>query len=160
MAVPAFFLSRKALTAAYSRMEWLKRLRIYLSCEAGQHACLLGGLIVFALIIYSGSRNQGQQRSEALHAASWKLVEAEVLSSQITEVDASSDAGFSTRLRVKADFSYELNGQVTQASYAGIWHRNDYRDWSELLRPGSRIKIRISPHNPGKVSLVDYNGIQ
>lgn len=95
-----------------------------------------------------------------MNAASGPLVEAVVLSSQIHEVDASTEGSFSTRLSVKAEFSYKMEGKTTHVSYVGMWHRKDYRNWSDLLRPGGRIRIRVSPHDPGKVSLVDYNGIQ
>lgn len=52
-------------------MEWLTRLRIYLSCEAGQHAGLLTGFMVFACVIYYASRHHDQQRASARDAASW-----------------------------------------------------------------------------------------
>lgn len=141
-------------------MEWLKKLRIYLSCEAGQHAVLLGGFLALALMIFWGIRHQNSRSAAATNAASWPLVEARILTSQIHEVDASSETSFATRLSVKAGFSYEFNGATTQGSYVGVWYRNDHRDWSDLLRPGGRINVRVSPRDPGKVSLVDYNGIQ
>lgn len=141
-------------------MEWLKRLRIYLSCEAGRHAALLGGFLALAFAFHRGSRHQSSQGDATTEATSWPLVEARIISSQIHEVDASSETSFATRLSMKAEFSHELNGVTTLGSHVGAWCRNDDRDWSELLRSGGRIKVRVPPSDSGKVSLVVYNGLQ
>ena len=112
------------------------------------------------MLIYFGYRVQSRRLSDARIATSWPSVEAQVISSKISEVDASTDSAFSTRLSVRAKFSYTLNGDLIYGDYVGTWYRNDYRNWNELLKPGSRLLIRVSPAAPETVSLVDYNGIR
>ena len=112
------------------------------------------------MLIYFGYRVQIRRQSDARLATSWPSVEAQVISSKISEVNASDDVSFSTRLSVRAKFSYVLNGDLKYGDYVGSWNRIGHRDWSELLKPGSRLLIRVSPDAPETVSLVDYNGIR
>ncbi|MCW1926408.1 DUF3592 domain-containing protein [Luteolibacter arcticus] len=141
-------------------MSLLRRLQIYLDCEARSHACLLLAFLAFCLILYFGDRIQAKRGDDAKAAATWPQVEAQVVSSQIHEVNVSTETSFSTRLHVSARFTYHLNGQPAHGHYAGQWERTDHHNWADLLKPGSRMKVRISPDDPAKVSLVDHNGVQ
>lgn len=111
------------------------------------------------LIIYFGIRHQNRIAADARAARGWPLVEAAVVSSRIAETNIPSDTSFSTRLHVSVRFSYLSGGEVRFADYTRDWRRSDYRIWSELLSPGRRISIRVSPDDPKRVSLIDYNGI-
>ena len=135
------------------------RLRIHLRYEGGKYAALLGALALVCLIIYFGLRHQSRFVISARAAREWPSVEATVVSSRIAETNTSGKTSFSTRLHATARFSYLAGGEVMYADYAQDWGRRDYRNWSELLSPGRRIAIRVSPDDPKKVSLIDYNGI-
>ena len=135
------------------------RLRIHLRYEGGKYAALLGTLALICLIIYFGLRHQNRLVASARAAREWPSVEATVVSSRIAETNTSGKTSFSTRLHATVRFSYLAHGEVKYADYAQDWGRSDYRNWSELLGPGRRIAIRVSPDDPKKVSLIDYNGI-
>lgn len=115
--------------------------------------------MVGALIV-AGGTYRSRVDAAAKTASQWTPVEAVVVSSTVREVDASTETAFSTRLTVNAKFSYVYEGRPRTGNYFGSWSRTDYRDWSELLRPGRRILIRVSPDDPETVSLVEYNGIR
>ena len=89
----------------------------------------------------------------------WPIVDAQVINSKVSEVDASTETNFATRLSVAARFSFVVEKQSKEAEYSATWHRADYRDWSKLLAPGSLLKIRVDASDPSRISLIDYNGL-
>ena len=127
------------------------------------HGWIYGG-ILFTLISFGGfllfADVQNTKRSEAANeVATWPKVEASVIRSRIREVNASGETHFATRLHATATLVYQFNGEHTEADYAGTWDRQDHRDWSRVLAPGSKITIRVSPSDPFRVSLLDINGV-
>jgi len=89
----------------------------------------------------------------------WPVVEASILNARITEVDASTETRFGTRLSVTAQFAYQVDGADVEADYFATWHRANAKDWSRVLAPGSTIKLRVSPENHSLVSLWDHNRV-
>ena len=137
-----------------------ERLQIYWQCEARQHLAIGAGLLVFVGLIVAGYYTNQVRGRAAAHSRTWEKVEAKVISAEIAEINTSDEYSFSTRLFVNATFSYRIDDKIIHGDYSGIWTRNDLDNWSERLRPGSDITIRVSPDDPHIVSLVDYNGIK
>ena len=137
-----------------------ERLHIYWECDARQHLALVAAFIIFCVIITTAYYFNEERSKAAEFARTWKKVEAKVISSKISEVSTSDENSFSTRLTASAKFGYRTDGKMTYGNYVGSWTRSDLSNWSELLRPGNSITIRVSPDDFRVVSLVDHNGIK
>lgn len=133
---------------------------IYWRCEAKQHLALVGIVIFMLAVLLASYHITGKRGHAAEYAMTWERVDAQVVSSDIGETNTSDEYSVSTRLYVNARFGYQFKGEMIYGDYRGSWTRNDLRDWSELLKPGNRITIRVSPDDQTVVSLVDYNGTQ
>lgn len=141
------------------RRHRFENLRDHLKLEGGKYLGLVGIVFVFSVVVGIGWSVHQVIGREAADALSWPIVEAVVVSSRIAEMNASDEVSFATKLSVQAEFSYEVDGESLRGCYARQWLRDDLRDWSELLKPGNRLSIRVSPDHPEMVSLVDHNGV-
>jgi hypothetical protein len=112
------------------------------------------------LLIYFGNQSLLEKGADATDATGWPSVEARVMSSDVNELSSSNETSFSTKVCVRAKFSYIINDNLLHSNYVGQWTRMDYRDWAALLKPGNSLKIRVSSTDQNKISLVDYNQIQ
>lgn len=143
----------------HRRPSSLRRLRWHFE----DHGWIYGGFL-FTLIAFGGlllfadiQRIKGAE--EANEVAIWPEVEATVIRSRISEVNTSGETHFSTRLSVTAKLEFFFDGKRTEADYVASWGRSDNLDWSRVLAPGSKIKIRVSPIDRSRVSLLDLNGV-
>jgi Protein of unknown function (DUF3592) len=139
-------------------MDLLNRLRFYLRYDGRLHATILGALVLVGML--AGFLNHRQNQNMAYMAAvrKWPVVEAEVVRSQVREINTSGKYSFSTDIYANVTFSYVRGGVRKEAVYREKWGRSGYRDWHELLKPGQRLPIRVSPEDSTKASLIDYNG--
>lgn len=112
--------------------------------------CLVGAGLIFAFVDTGGAKYEEVRK--------WRQVDAKIVSSEVREVDSSDDTNFSTKLTANVRFEYPVEDGSELADYKATWTRRDHRNWSEYLAKGKKLKIRVSPHDPGVVSLLEHNG--
>jgi len=112
--------------------------------------CIFGGC--FAIIHFGGSHKSDMVRN-------WIRLEATVLKSELKEVNTSDETSFSTRISARVTLRYLIGSDTHDTEHVTSWQRRDHKDWSEILHPGQKISIRISPDDPKSISLIDLTGV-
>lgn len=112
--------------------------------------CVFGGC--FAIIHCRGPHKSGE-------VVNWMRVEATVLKSELNEFDTSGETSFSTRISARLTLRYSIGSDTHETQHVTSWRRRDLKDWSEILHPGRKILIRVSPDDSKSLSLIDMIGI-
>lgn len=87
------------------------------------------------------------------------LTEATVIRSELNEINTSDETSFSTRISAHLTLQYLIGSKTHETQHITSWQRRDLKDWSKIFRPGNKISIRISPDDPGSLSLIDLTGV-
>lgn len=117
-------------------------------------SALVVALFVGALVIFAPSHAK-----KAAEAGTWPEVDAVILSSELSEVDTSDDTHFSTRIIADLKLRFSTDGRTREVRKVVNWTRRDHRNWDDILSPGRQVRVRVSPDDSSKVSLIDLIGV-
>lgn len=116
-------------------------------------------LVVISICVFLANPLHERDAAQRGEIAKWETVDALILKSGLSEVNTSGEVSFSTRITASVRIKYVMDNQPVTTDYATTWTRRDTKDWDAELSAGRKIKIRVSPEDPTKISLLDLTGV-